>query len=131
MFFISGNFRILTADHSAYPGLLRILLRILMSILTQIKRKSYYALVVMTDQERDTEEDLPQVPLTDKERIFALFRQLDENEDGRVDVQEIRRRLMKQGIDPSVAEVFMNLLLYIIQYFKYNFYFMVCPCFEC
>ena len=85
----------------------------------------------MTDQERDTEEELPQVPLTDKERIFALFRQLDENEDGRVDVQEIRRRLMKQGIDPSVAEVFMNLLLYIIQYFKYNFYFMVCPCFEC
>ena len=39
MFFISGNFRILTADHSAYPGLLRILLRILVSILTQIKRK--------------------------------------------------------------------------------------------
>lgn len=62
----------------------------------------------MTDQERETEEDLPQVPLTDKERIFALFRQLDENEDGRVDVQEIRSRLMKQGIDPSVAEVFMD-----------------------
>ena len=131
MFFISGNFRILTADHSAYPGLLRILFRILVSILTQIKR-SYYALVVMTDQERETEEDLPQVPLTDKERIFALFRQLDENEDGRVDVQEIRRRLMKQGIDPSVAEVFMN--LYYTLYSILNIIFILRyahACFEC
>lgn len=48
---------------------------------------------------------IPQAPLTDKERIIALFRQLDVNDDGRIDVQEIRKRLMQQGMDPSVAEV--------------------------
>ncbi|XP_019850971.1 PREDICTED: calcium-binding mitochondrial carrier protein SCaMC-3-like [Amphimedon queenslandica] len=52
---------------------------------------------------------LPQVPLTDKERIIALFRQLDVNDDGRIDVQEIRKRLRQQGMDPSVAETVVQI----------------------
>ena len=59
---------------------------------------------VMTEKGKE-EAGVPQVSLTDKERIVALFKQLDVNHDGRIDVQEIRKRLMQQGMDPSVAEV--------------------------
>ena len=42
----------------------------------------------------------------DKERIKKLFQQLDVNQDGRIDVEEINRGLSKLGINsPGEAEV--------------------------
>ena len=49
--------------------------------------------------------EVPEPPEVDRERIEKLFKQLDVNNDGRLDVHEISRRLEQQGIDPNIAEV--------------------------
>ena len=49
--------------------------------------------------------EIPEPPEVDRERIEKLFKQLDVNNDGRLDVHEISRRLEQQGIDPNIAEV--------------------------
>lgn len=54
--------------------------------------------------------DVPEPPKIDRERIEKLFKQLDINNDGRLDVHEIRRRLEQQGIDPNIAEVIIFII---------------------
>ena len=48
-------------------------------------------------------------PAVDRERLKALFEQLDINKDGTIDVNEIQKGLSKLGINkPGEAEVNMN-----------------------
>lgn len=59
----------------------------------------------MASKDGAEEVQAPRFSRLDKTHIVELFKQLDQNEDGKIDVQEIRNRLTEQGIDPNVAEV--------------------------
>ena len=56
-------------------------------------------------EDSNAESDVPEGPRIDKARILELFNELDKNQDGKIDAQEIRERLLEQGIDPNIAEV--------------------------
>ena len=45
-------------------------------------------------------------PPTDRAKLEELFRQLDANKDGRIDLNELKEALQKRGISrPGLAEV--------------------------
>ena len=47
----------------------------------------------------------PSEPKFDRKRLEDLFNSLDINKDGRIDTNELQKRLTEQGIDASEAAV--------------------------
>ena len=61
----------------------------------------------MASGEESGTASCPPSPTVDEERLAALFRRLDTNKDGRIDVEELKLGINRMGLpcDSGTAEV--------------------------